>query len=63
MKNLFLNNQNSNTIEVLSRNELKNVKGGDPGTCYNICMSGYYSEDHTQQETDDKTSACDGACS
>ncbi|QNK63089.1 hypothetical protein H7F33_00745 [Pedobacter sp. PAMC26386] len=61
MENLNLNN--SNGIEKLSRNELKNVVGGDYAYCYNVCMSGFDSTKHSQSDTDAKVGACDKSCS
>ncbi|WP_394346887.1 hypothetical protein [Pedobacter nototheniae] len=47
-------------VNVLSKAEMKIIKGGDYIRCYNICMSGYHGHGH---ELTQKVTACDGLCS
>ena len=46
--------------KLLSKAEMKNVKGGDYNTCYNICMAGY---NGSASDTEKKVLACDNLCS
>lgn len=49
--------------KLLSKAEMKNVKGGDYNTCYNVCMAGWNNGGHTKKQNELKVTGCDEACS
>ena len=49
--------------KLLSKTEMKNVKGGDYNNCYNVCMAGWNNGGHTKKQNALKVTGCDEACS